>query len=195
MIPRIDSVEDIDSIRDHSVAGITFRTSRLRSSLSSLYANYDFHLDMVKVMGVIVLLSVTSVTLAITNNLHVCESNKTQNATDCIRLTSHPVDTIKQYNSSICDYIQQFELPQDYKATVCLYQRENGGGTMSNNGKKPLTPGKTPSNYHQEIQSKIESAFDNLDIFANQSDNVVTFKNAHPPSYPVVDYDNDTTIP
>ncbi|CAC5368618.1 unnamed protein product [Mytilus coruscus] len=49
-------------------------------------------------------------------------------------------------------------------------------------GKKPLKPGKTPSNYHQEIQSKIESAFDNLDIFANQSDNVVTFKNAHPPS-------------
>ncbi|CAC5416576.1 unnamed protein product [Mytilus coruscus] len=124
MIPRIDSVEDIDSIGGHSVAGITFRTSRLRSSLSSLYANYDFHLDMVKVMGVIVLLSVTSVTLAITNNLHVCESHKTQNATDCIRLTSHPADTIKQYNSSICDYIHQFELPQDYKATVCLYQRE-----------------------------------------------------------------------
>jgi hypothetical protein len=28
----------------HNIAGITFRTSRLRSSLSSLYQNYDFHL-------------------------------------------------------------------------------------------------------------------------------------------------------
>ncbi|CAC5357664.1 unnamed protein product [Mytilus coruscus] len=124
MIPRIDSDEDMDSIRGHSVAGITFRTSRLRSSLSSLYANYDFHLDMVKVMGVIVLLSVASATLAITNNLHVCESSKSQNATDCIRLTHHPVDSIRQYNSSICDFFQQFELPQDYKAAVCRYQRE-----------------------------------------------------------------------
>ncbi|CAG2236254.1 unnamed protein product [Mytilus edulis] len=124
MIPTVDSNEDMNSTRDHSVAGITFRTSRLRSSLSSLYANYDFHLDMVKVMGVIVLLSVTSATLAVTNNLHVCKSYKSHNATDCIRLTHHPVDSLRQYNSSICDFFQQFDLPQDYKATVCRYQRE-----------------------------------------------------------------------
>lgn len=43
MIPRIDSAEDIDSIKGRRVAGITFRISRLRSSLSSLYANYDFY--------------------------------------------------------------------------------------------------------------------------------------------------------
>ncbi|CAG2192227.1 unnamed protein product [Mytilus edulis] len=66
---------------------------------------------------------------------------------------------------------------------------------MFNNGKKPLKPGKTPSNYHQEIQCKIESAFDNLDLFTKQPDNVVSFKADHPPSYPVDDCDNDTTIP
>ncbi|VDI77287.1 Hypothetical predicted protein [Mytilus galloprovincialis] len=67
--------------------------------------------------------------------------------------------------------------------------------TMLNNGQKPLKPGKTPFNYHQEIQCKIESAFDNLDLFTQQPDNVVSFKSDHPPSYPVDDCDNDTTIP
>ncbi|VDH94129.1 Hypothetical predicted protein [Mytilus galloprovincialis] len=66
---------------------------------------------------------------------------------------------------------------------------------MINNGKKPLKPGKTPSNYHLEIHCKIESAFDNLDLFTKQPDNVVSFKADHPPSYPVDDCDNDTTIP
>ncbi|CAG2207332.1 unnamed protein product [Mytilus edulis] len=67
---------------------------------------------------------------------------------------------------------------------------------MYNNGKKPQKPGKTPSNYnqHQQIQAKLDSAFDNLDIF-DKTDNVVTFKTDNPPSYPVEDCDNNTTIP
>ncbi|CAG2207365.1 unnamed protein product [Mytilus edulis] len=39
------------------------------------------------------------------------------------------------------------------------------------------------------------SAFDNLDYSTKQPDNVVSFKADHPPSYPVDDCDNDTTIP
>ncbi|CAG2242128.1 unnamed protein product [Mytilus edulis] len=64
---------------------------------------------------------------------------------------------------------------------------------MFNNSKKPLKQGKTPANYHQEIQCDIESAFDNLDLFTKKPDNVISFKPDHPPSYPVDD--NDTTIP
>ncbi|XP_071140139.1 integumentary mucin A.1-like [Mytilus edulis] len=63
------------------------------------------------------------------------------------------------------------------------------------NGRKPHKPGKTPSNYiqHQQIQAKLDSAFDNLDIF--DTDNVVNFKTDNPPSYLVEDCDNNTTIP
>ncbi|VDI38855.1 Hypothetical predicted protein [Mytilus galloprovincialis] len=64
---------------------------------------------------------------------------------------------------------------------------------MFNNSKKPLKQGKTPANYHQEIQCDIESAFDNLDLFTKKTNNVISFKPDHPPSYPVDD--NDTTIP
>ena len=67
---------------------------------------------------------------------------------------------------------------------------------MYSNGKKPQKPGKTPSNYshHRQIQEKLDSAFDNLDIF-DKTDNVVTFKTDKPSSYPVEDCDNNTTIP
>ncbi|VDH93799.1 Hypothetical predicted protein [Mytilus galloprovincialis] len=56
--------------------------------------------------------------------------------------------------------------------------------------------GKTPSNYnqHQQIQAKLDSAIDNLDIF-DKTDNVVSFRTDNPPSYPVEDCDNNTTIP
>ncbi|CAG2226067.1 Transposon Ty3-G Gag-Pol polyprotein,Transposon Ty3-I Gag-Pol polyprotein [Mytilus edulis] len=66
---------------------------------------------------------------------------------------------------------------------------------MYSNG-KPQKPGKTPSNYshHRQIQEKLDSAFDNLDIF-DKTDNVVTFKTDKPSSYPVEDCDNNTTIP
>lgn len=108
---------------DGNVAGITFRTSRLGSSLSSMYQNYDFHVDIVRVL---VLISLMSATLAITSNLHVCHSS--QNVYDCIQLRTHPVDTLNAYNSSLCEYIRQFDLPQTYRVTyrvtVCLFQKE-----------------------------------------------------------------------
>ena len=41
------------------------------------------------------------------------------NVSDCIQLRTHPVDTLNAYN-----YIRQFDLPQKYRVTVCLYQKE-----------------------------------------------------------------------
>jgi hypothetical protein len=86
MMSRVHSVETMEE-SDDNITGITFRTFRLRSSLSSLYQNYDFHLDIVKITGVLVLLSLMSAALAITNNLHVGQSR--HNISDCIQLRTH----------------------------------------------------------------------------------------------------------
>jgi len=76
MLSTSNSVEESDGVSVGGEGNFTFRHSRLASSLSSLYKNYDIHLDIVKITGVLVLLSLMSATLAITNNLHVCESKK-----------------------------------------------------------------------------------------------------------------------
>ena len=75
-----------------------------------------------KITGVLVLLSLMSATLAITNNLHVCQSR--HNISDCIQLRTHSIDDMNSFNSSLCDYIQQLDLPQQYRVTICRYQKE-----------------------------------------------------------------------
>ena len=70
MICRQNSVEEIGSM------DVSFKNSSIRSSLCSLYKNYDFHLDILKITGVIVLLSIMSVTLAITSNLYKVDTTK-----------------------------------------------------------------------------------------------------------------------
>ena len=121
MLSRTTSVEENDRVSVHRTAGFTFRHSRLASSLSSLYKNYDCHLDIVKLTAVLVLLSIISATLAITNNLDVCKS--LNNTSDCIKLTTQPVDK-NHLNSTLCSYITQYELAENYFVTVCLYQKE-----------------------------------------------------------------------
>lgn len=88
----------------------------LRSSTSSLYRNYDFHFDIVKLTGVVVLLSLMTATLAMVTHVHTCEYN-----TDCIELTTSEAPTM---NDSLCTYAQQFPLPKNYVVTVCTYQGE-----------------------------------------------------------------------
>ena len=70
MICRQNSVEEIDNM------DVSFKNSSIRSSLSSLYKNYDFHLDILKITGVIVLLSIMGATLAITSNLYEVDTTK-----------------------------------------------------------------------------------------------------------------------
>ena len=73
MLSRTNYVEESDGVSLHRAAGFTFRNSRLKSSLSSVYKNYDFHWDIMNITGLLVLLIIMSATLAITNNLYVCE--------------------------------------------------------------------------------------------------------------------------
>ena len=114
MICRQNSVEEIDNM------DVSFKNYSIRSSLSSLYKNYDFHLDILKITGVIVLLSIMSVTLAITSNLYKVDTIK--NVTDCIRLTAQTED--QQFNTTLCRYIKQYPLPENYFVTICSYQGE-----------------------------------------------------------------------
>lgn len=120
MFSRANYIEESDGVSIHRAAGFTFRNSRLASSLSSLYKNYDFHLDIVKITGVLVLLSLMSVTLAITNNLHVCESKNC--TSDCIKISTLQVETNQQFNSTLCSFTNQWSLPQEYRVSLCLYQ-------------------------------------------------------------------------
>lgn len=115
-------MKESDGVSVRAAGSFTFRHSRLASSLSSLYKNYDIHMDIVKIIGVLVLLSLMSATLTITNNLHVCESKN--NSSDCIKLATIPVTINQQFNSTLCSFMKQFEMPGEYYVTICVYQKE-----------------------------------------------------------------------
>ena len=98
-----------------------WRFASIRSSLSSIYQNYDFHFDIIKMTGIIVLLSLLSATLVMTNSVY--EMERKHNGSDCIRLPGQTYDSNEQWNSTLCDYMKQFPLPEEYFITVCLYQK------------------------------------------------------------------------
>ena len=78
----------------------------IRSSLSSIYRNYDFHLNLVKMTGIVVFHSIISATLILTNSVY--EMEKVYNRSDCIQLTS-PIQTFQsdeQWNKTVCDYMR-----------------------------------------------------------------------------------------
>ncbi|VDH94131.1 Hypothetical predicted protein [Mytilus galloprovincialis] len=66
---------------------------------------------------------------------------------------------------------------------------------MFSNEKKTAKPGKTPDNYKQQVHYKLDSAFEGLDIFADQQDDIISFKKSYPIKHQVAECDNDTTIP
>ena len=102
-----------------------WRFASIRSSLSSIYQNYDFHFDIIKMTGIIVLLSLLSTTLVMTNSVYKMEKAKKHNKSDCIHSFTPEVtfDSQGQWNETLCDYMKQFPLPEDYYVTVCLYQK------------------------------------------------------------------------
>lgn len=71
--------------------------------------------------GIIVLLSLLSATLVMTNSVY--EMERKHNGSDCIRLPGQTYDSNEQWNSTLCDYMKQFPLPEEYFITVCLYQK------------------------------------------------------------------------
>lgn len=67
---------DIVFPRDNPQPLISFTS--IRSSPSSIYRNYDFHLNLVKMTGTVVFLSIKSATLILTNSVYEMEKSLQQ---------------------------------------------------------------------------------------------------------------------
>ena len=65
------------------------------------------------------MLVMTAATLAITEISYKKGINLEP---DCIKL--HHSEHMHKYNHSLCDFIKQFEIPDTYYVTICLYQDE-----------------------------------------------------------------------
>ena len=73
--------------------------------------------------GIVVLLSLISATLVMTNSIYQME--KVCNRTDCIQLlTEQTLQSSEQWNDTMCDYRRQFQLPDGYYVTVCSHQNK-----------------------------------------------------------------------
>lgn len=95
------------------------RFASIRSSLSSIYRNYDFHLGLIKVIGLAILLSLLSATLALTSSMYQMEN--AHNSSDCIRLSGQTFGSY-ELNDSTC--LKQFELPDnELFVSVCIHQQ------------------------------------------------------------------------
>ena len=116
-------------ILDQSGTSIKFKMgskvpsqSSIVSNLSSLYEQYNIHITILKWTGVIVLLTVMTISLAITSNA-ANYSDKLKS--DCLRITTPLFEEInKELNETLCQHITQFDLTEQHKVTVCLYQQQ-----------------------------------------------------------------------
>jgi len=115
------SLVEMDTLHKCHSTPITNRTSSVIFNLSSVYNNYKVHLDILKLTGVIVLFSVMTATLTVTNNLS--KTNRILNNSDCVRIMTNEVDTV-EWNTTLCSYFKQYPLPDYFYATICSYQVE-----------------------------------------------------------------------
>ena len=74
---------------------------------------YSFHMNSLKWLLAIVLIALMSTTLGITSHINFREIN----TKDCIQIST----TNQQTNSTLCQYVKQFDLTGGYYATVCSY--------------------------------------------------------------------------
>lgn len=75
--------------------------------------------------GIVVLLSLISATLVLTNSVY--EMEKVYNrSSDCLQLltTGQADESNELWNNTLCDYRRQFRLPDGHYVTVCLHQKE-----------------------------------------------------------------------
>ena len=94
--------------------GTTLRRSSIASSLATIYEQYSVHFSIIKWVGVLVMVALTSTSLAFTSDL------KKKEYTDCMKIMT--TESTPDLNGTLCNYIKQFALPNDYYVTVCSYQ-------------------------------------------------------------------------
>lgn len=131
----------------------------IRSSLSSIYRNYDFHLGIIKITGICIMLSLICTTLVLTSSLY--KIDKGYNKTECIQLLDK---SDFPWNDTHC--IQLFELPDnELYVRVCRYQesvildiRRFHRGQATSIG---LYLNLNQWNYLERLQNAIDKSIDN----------------------------------
>lgn len=89
------------------------------SNSKSLYYRFNTQRRILKWTGTFIMLVMTAATLAITE---ISYKKGIDLEPDCIKLQHS--EQIHKYNHSLCDFIKQFEIPDTYYVTICLYQDE-----------------------------------------------------------------------
>lgn len=89
------------------------------SNSNSLYYIFNTQRRILKWTGTFLMLVMTAATLTITEMSFKTGVNL---ESDCIKL--HHSEQVHTTNHSLCDFIKQYEIPDTYYVTICLYQDE-----------------------------------------------------------------------
>ena len=137
--------------------------SSIVSGLSSLYDRYTIHINILKWTGVVVLLALTSTSIAVTSS------------TAELSLSIAANDRESSANDTLCSYVKHYDLTEQYKVTVCLYSqkvsiaiREFVNGKAVANG---ILMKKVDWKYLQHLVPYVNSAVERAEIVKRQRKN------------------------
>ena len=102
-LPRLNSLDD---------QAKRWRVGSVASSISELYHEYQMHINVLKLTGVIVLLSLTAASLGITSSVYKMDRMH-WNSTDCIKIQEQP-----NLNQTLCSTLSRFVFQTN---TMSLY--------------------------------------------------------------------------
>ena len=125
----------------------------LTSSVDSFVDRFKLHLAIVKWTGALVLLSLTITTVSVVSRMHTCPVNY-----DCIRISSPP---ISEFNSTLCTYVDQYELPEHYYVSVCRYDGKVRIDIRQFLNDQGVTLSLAQYDYLQRLQSHIRRSIHN----------------------------------
>lgn len=146
--------------------------SSIVSGLSSLYDRYTIHINILKWTGVVVLLALTSTSIAVTSST---ARTSLKNQSDCKIVTIAANDRESSANDTLCSYVKHYDLTEQYKVTVCLYSqkvsiaiREFVNGKAVANG---ILMKKVDWKYLQHLVPYVNSAVERAEIVKRQRKN------------------------
>lgn len=151
-----------------SMGGRIPSQSSVVSNISSIYEKYTMHINIIKGIGVVVLLALMSTSLALTSGM--IKNSAHYNYTDCKKIKGAEDYKSSGINNISCGYLKQFDLPEQYKVTICTHQKQVWIGIRHFIGN--ITSGiflnKRQWNYLLRIRSTINQALKRADN-ANRS--------------------------
>lgn len=94
--------------------------SSIASTLSSLYDEYNIHINILKWTGVVVLLALMSTSIALTSST----TRPSRNNSDCRSISTTKNAWVDDMNDTLCSYVKEYDLTEEYKVTVCLNDKK-----------------------------------------------------------------------